>query len=170
MLGNRATTTEGQKPHDEMARRQWRRIRGVRASEWERRRSSCVVVLLVRTFPYEHNGKRHACCVGRGGEWRGGRRLTDHGGFDEAPGVALRHVGLQDPRRAAGLVHSSEHVDLPPAHRGGRRVDRLGEGGDRLPLVGDGVVPGGGKKINKIKEALSQIFCTRTATSNPGGF
>lgn len=69
------------------------------------------------------------------------RSLTDHGRLDEAPGVALRHVGLQDARRAAGFVHAPEDVDLPAAHRGRRRVHGLGQRRDRLPLVGDGVVP-----------------------------
>ena len=73
-------------------------------------------------------------------------RLTYHGWFDEAPGVALRYVGLKDARRAPGLVHASEHVHLPSAHRGGRGVDRLGKRWDRLPLVCDGIVPGGQKR------------------------
>lgn len=67
--------------------------------------------------------------------------LTYHGRFNETPGVALRHVGLEDARRPPGLVHTSEHVDLPSAHRGRGRVDRLGERRNRLPLVGDRVVP-----------------------------
>lgn len=70
-----------------------------------------------------------------------GVTLTDHGRLDETPSVALRQVGLQDPRWAAGFVHTPEHVDLPAAHGGRRRVHRLGQRGHRLPLVGDGVVP-----------------------------
>lgn len=67
--------------------------------------------------------------------------LTYHGRFDETPGVALRYVGLEHTRRAPGLIHTSEHVDLPSAHGGCGRMDRLGERRNRLPLVGDGVVP-----------------------------
>lgn len=72
--------------------------------------------------------------------------LTYHGRLDETPGVALRHVGLEDARRAPGLVHAPEHVDLPPAHGGGCRMDRLRQRRHRFPLVGDGIVPEEGKQ------------------------
>lgn len=67
--------------------------------------------------------------------------LTYHRGLDEAPRVGLWNVRLQDARSSAGLVHSTEHVDLAATHGGCRRVHGLGQRGHGLPLVGDGVIP-----------------------------
>lgn len=67
--------------------------------------------------------------------------LTNHWGLNEAPGVGLGDVGLQDARGSAGLVHPSKDIDLAPTDGGGGRVHGLGQGRDGLPLVGDGVVP-----------------------------
>lgn len=79
--------------------------------------------------------------------------LTNHWGLYEAPGVGLRDVGLQDPRGSAGLVDPSEDVDLAPAHGGRGRVHGLGQGGDGLPLVGDGVVPGDDSRSSELSSA-----------------
>lgn len=85
--------------------------------------------------------------------------LTYHGWFNEAPGVALRYVGLEDTRRAPGLVHTSEHVNLPSAHRGRRRMDRLRKRRNCLPLVGYSVVPGWVKKKEESYLLFFKMFC-----------
>lgn len=77
-------------------------------------------------------------------------RLTDHGRLDEAPGVGLRDIRLEHAGGAAGLVHASEHVDLPPADRGCCRMHRFGERADGFPLVGYCVIPG--EKKERISE------------------
>jgi len=101
-------------------------------------------------------------------EPRLGAFFTYHRRLDEAPGVAARHVGLEDAGRAPGLVHAAEHVDLPAAHRGGRRVHRLGQRGHRLPLVGDGVVPGAAT-INIYILKMDEFQLKREKKSNKEG-
>lgn len=76
--------------------------------------------------------------------------LTDHWGLNETPRVGLGDVGLQHARSSAGLVHPPKDVDLAPAHGGRGRVHGLGQGGDGLPLVGDGVVPGDDRRCSEL--------------------
>lgn len=79
--------------------------------------------------------------------------LTDHRGLDETPRVGLGDVGLQHARGSAGLVHPPKDVDLAPTHGGRGRVHSLGQGGDGLPLVGDGVVPGDDRRCSDLSWA-----------------
>lgn len=76
-------------------------------------------------------------------------RLTYHWRLDEAPGVGLGDIRLEHARWAPGLVHSSKHVDLPPAHRGCGRMHRFGQRADGFPLVGYCVIPGEKEHILK---------------------
>lgn len=94
-------------------------------------------------------------------------RLTDHRRLDEAPGVGLRDIRLEHARGAPGLVHASEHVDLPPADRGCCRMHRFGERADGFPLVGYCVIPGekkeqiSGRRFGDFKVKLKNSWDAR---------
>lgn len=77
------------------------------------------------------------------------RSFTYHGRLYKTPRVSLRDVGLQDSSSTASLIYAPKDIDLSAANSSSCGMHSLWQRSDRLPLIGDCVVPKTQRHMNK---------------------